>query len=155
MNEKMMFLESSIREDLDAIAQLYTQLPDPPLHPTLDEDTVIGVAYRLHNIYNAFENIFQSIAANFENSIEDNQRWHAELLKRMRLNVMPIRPQVINSEAFDALDELRRFRHIFRHAYAVQLDPYRLNIVLQKAKELEAIYLELLEAFIGHMKGVE
>jgi hypothetical protein len=38
------------------------------------------------------------------------------------------------------MDELRRFRHLFRHAYGIELDPLRLQLVLAKATVLRAIY---------------
>lgn len=40
----------------------------------------------------------------------------------------------------DALDELRRFRHVFRYAYGVDLDVQRLRLVLNKALGLQVIY---------------
>jgi len=73
--------------------------------------------------YNTFENIFRNVAAVFENSVDDVERWRVRLLERMRLDVLPLRPAVIDDAAYDALDELRRFRHLFRHAYSVKLAP--------------------------------
>ena len=102
----------------------------------------------------AFENIFQNIAATFENSIDDMGRWHTQLLERMRLDVMPLRPAVINDEAYTALDELRRFRHMFRHAYSLQLDSMRLGIVLNKAIVLKRLYRAQLEAFSTFLESL-
>ncbi len=70
----------------------------------------------------------------------------------MRLDVMPLRPAVIDDEAFEAPDELRRFRHLFRHAYGVRLDPLRLRLVLQKAIRLQALYPPQLKAFIAFVE---
>ena len=78
------------------------------------------LAFRLHSLYNAFDNVFQNIAAAYENTPDDATRWHAQLLQRMRLDLMPVRPAVIDKAAYDALDELRRFRHLFRYAYDVE-----------------------------------
>ena len=88
-----------------------------PIDANSNQDTLIIVAYHLHNLYNTFENIFTNIATVFENSVDEMGRWHAQLLERMHLNLMPLRPAVIDDAAYDALDELRRFRHMFRHAY--------------------------------------
>lgn len=103
---------------------------------------------------NAFENIFQNIAAAFENSIDDVGRWHTQLLERMRLDVMPLRPAVIDHEAYTALDELRRFRHMFRHAYSLQLDPMRLGIVLYKALLLKSLYRTLFDDFLHFLENL-
>ena len=115
---------------------------------------LIVIAYHLHNLYNAFENIFQNIAAVFGNSVSDVTRWHTRLLERMRLGVMPLRPAVIDDAAYDALDELRRFRHLFRHTYGIKLDPLRLQLVVHKAFTLEAIYVEQLQRFLGFLRDL-
>ncbi len=148
MNEKMLLLKRNIGEDLQVIGELYTKLPSPPLTVDMDEDELIVIAYRLHNIYTAFENIFSNIAVSFENSVNDSTHWHAQLLKRMRLDVMPLRPAVIDKQMYEALDEMRRFRHLFRHAYAVVLDIDRLNFVLRKGWNLRAAYPDRINQFL-------
>ena len=111
-----------------------------------------------------FENIFQNIAAVFENSADDVTQWQAPPLsspmggkkggERMRLNVTPLRPAAIDDAAYDALDELRRFRHLFRHAYSVKFDPARLQLVMHKALALKAMYADQLERFIDFLHSL-
>jgi hypothetical protein len=152
MNEKVLLLISNVEEDLLAIAELYAALDrhDLPLGSVTpeDEDEMILIAYRLHNLYTAVENIFLNIARTYENQLDDMGRWHTQLLERMRLDLMPLRPHVIDRAAYHALDELRRFRHLFRHAYTVQLDPDRLRLVLQKARQLREIYQQQINQFL-------
>lgn len=100
MNGKFIILINSIRRDQQAIAAIYDELERHPLSAETDNDVLIVIAYHLHNLYNAFENVFQNIAAAFENSVEDEGRWHAQLLERMRLDAMPLRPAVIDDEAY-------------------------------------------------------
>ncbi|MCK4473475.1 MAG: hypothetical protein KAW49_16975 [Anaerolineae bacterium] len=154
MDDKILVLLNNIRRDLEAIATIYGELERHPLQENTDDDTLIIVAYHLHNLYNAFENTFQNIAAVFENSVDEVERWHARLLERMRLDVMPLRPAVIDDTAYDALDELRRFRHLFRHAYSVKLDPLRLQLVMHKALALRAIHTEQLKRFMDFLQGL-
>ena len=154
MDEKMLLLVNNVRRDLQTIHTLYQQLESHPLQEDTDDDTLIVIAYHLHNLYNAFENIFQNIAAVFENSVNDVERWHAQLLERMRLDVMPLRPAVIDDVAYDALDELRRFRHLFRQAYGVKLDPLRLQLVLRKALVLREVHTDQLERFMGFLQDL-
>ena len=148
MSEKHIFLRSAIHEDMDAIAAIYIKLEQNLTHSIEDEDTLIVRAYHLHSLYSAFENIFQNVAAKFENSIDDQGRWHSQLVERMKLDLMPIRPALLNQKSYDAIDELRRFRHMFRHAYSVQLDPYRLELVVRKAKALKEVYKEQMANFL-------
>lgn len=159
MNEKAIILNSSIRRDIDAIDQIYAALDR---HATtsrslvkVDEDGLIVISYHLHHLYTAFENIFQNIATLFENSVDDKGRWHSQLLERMNLDALPLRPQVIDAIAYDALNELRRFRHVFRHAYSIQLDPERLVLVLRKALILNQIYRQQLEKFMAFLQAME
>ena len=140
MNERYLLLEQTIRHDLAAIDRLYGDINSAGLAADASQEDLIVLGYRLHSLYNAFENLFQNIAGVFGNSLDDDSRWHAQLLGRMRLDLMPVRPAVIDQAAYDALDELRRFRHVFRYAYGVDLDVQRLRLVLDKALGLQVIY---------------
>ncbi len=153
MDEKAILLMRTIRRGMEDIAAIYGQLESHPLEADTDQDTLIVVAYHLHNLYNAFENIFSNIAAVFENSVDD-AKWHAQLLERMQLDVMPLRPAVIDRAAYEALEELRRFRHLFRHAYTVRLSPLRLQLVVREALALRALYAAQLEQFIGFLQSL-
>lgn len=94
----------------------------------------IVVAYYLHVIYGLFENILKRIGTFFGNQITDQARWHAQILRQMTLDVPEVRPAVIGGELYGSLDELRRFRHLFRNAYFMSFDPDRLAIVLKHAR---------------------
>jgi len=152
MHGKLILLHNSIRRDMETIAAIYTELARHPLTAETDNDVLIVIAYHLHNLYNAFENIFQSIAAAFENSIDDDGRWHMQLLEHMRLDAQPLRPAVIDDDAYIALDELRRFRHLFRHAYMVNLDARRLQLVWDQAFNLQKIYTEQITRFVDFVQ---
>lgn len=155
MNEKVIILSNSLRKDLQTIEEIYAELGDTLLDDPVDQKDVIVTAYRLHNLFSAFENMFVTIASVFENSIDDTGRWHSQLLERMALDAMPLRPKVISDDAFDALDELRRFRHLFRHAYSKRLHADRLNLVLRRALVLKNIYKPQLETFIQFLQTLE
>ena len=154
MNEKILILTNSIQRDLDVIAGIYDDLDRHPMTREIDQDTLIVIAYHLHNLYNAFENIFRNVAMVFENSVEDTTRWHAQLLERMRLDILPLRPAVISDEMYGALDELRRFRHVFRHAYILKLDPLRLQIVIREANDLKSLYPDQMQRFIKFLQSL-
>ena len=90
------------------------------------------LAYLLNNLYCSVEDIFQEIAKTFENKVEDTAKYHREILKRMNTDIPGIRPKLLSSESYHTLDELRGFRHIFRHAYDYELDQERVNSLKQK-----------------------
>jgi hypothetical protein len=87
------------------------------------------LGYLLHNLYCALEDLFLEIAKTFENQIEDPSRFHKALLKRMMITVPKIRPQVLSRQSHRVLDELRGFRHVFRHAYGYALDTDKVVIL--------------------------
>ena len=155
MNEKLLVLERSIRADLETIEGLYQALGDPILDDGEPQETLIVVAYRLHNLYSAFENIFRNIAAAFEDNLNEQSGWHRQLLQRMRLDLSPIRPAVIDEEAYEKLDELLRFRHLFRSAYGVNLDAPRLHLVVRKALELRSLYQPQIERFLDFLRSLQ
>lgn len=154
MNTQIQILKADIKADLEAIAEIYAALHRYDAGPLKDEQVII-TAYYLHNLYSAFESIFQRIATVFENQIPDQAGWHAELLRRMRLDIESVRPKVISDRAYDALDELRRFRHLFRSAYRVRLDAERLNLVRKKAEVLEQIYQDEIENFLAFLDSLD
>jgi len=153
MSERFLLLERRIEEDLATIERLYAALGQPELRGDEPQETLIVVAYRLHQLYNAFENIFRNVAATFENAL-DRDEWHAQLLQRMRLDLSPVRPAVIDDRAFAALDELRRFRHVFRSIYGATLDSAKLRLVAAKALELRPLYAAEIRRFLAFVRGL-
>ena len=153
MHTRILTLKADIAADLQAIAELYTALGHYETLPTDDEHLIV-VAYYLHNLYCAFESIFQRIAEAFENQLADRAGWHAALLRRMTLDIESIRPRLLSEEAADSLDELRRFRHLFRSAYRLRLDAERLALVYRKAHQLEQVYRADIEQFTTFLDGL-
>jgi hypothetical protein len=153
MNEKALILERSIQNDLQAISDIFARLDKAILSD--DEESLIVIAYRLHSLYMAFENIFQQIAITFENSLDDKSGWHSQLLQRMKLDLTPIRPAVIDDTTYPALDELRRFRHLFRTNYNVEFDRDRLQLVLNKAHQLRHLYRAQIGQFLNFLKTLQ
>lgn len=151
MEEKLRLLQADINDRLNSIDDAYRQLDGlESLATGSKQDIIIG--YYLHVLYGLFENIFEQIAENFGNQIADKAQWHAQLLRRMTLDVKQIRPAVISDETYIHLNELRAFRHLFRNAYLLEFDPERLNIVLRHAKELRAHYRTDLERFLEFLE---
>ena len=153
MHTRILTLKADIAADLQAIAEIYTALGHYATLPT-DEEHLIVVAYYLHNLYCAFESIFQRIAEAFENQLTDQAGWHAELLRRMTLDIEGIRPRLLSEEAADSLDELRRFRHLFRSAYRLHLDAERLALVYRKTQQLQQVYQADIERFTTFLDGL-
>jgi hypothetical protein len=150
MREKALALKADINADVQAIEQIYHQLARHG-DSIAETEHAIVVGYYLHNLYNAFESIFQRVAETFENDIADRSQWHALLLKRMTLDIGGVRPRLLDDEAYQCLDELRRFRHLFRSLYTAGLDADRLKLALNKARRLETFFRADMERFLAYL----
>jgi len=90
MNETMRVLKADIAAARQTIEQTYLGLARYE-GITWNEEQTIVIAYHLHNLYSAFEDVFQRVAETFENQVSDKTRWHAQLLRRMTLDIEGIR----------------------------------------------------------------
>ncbi|MFH1727691.1 MAG: hypothetical protein ABIA04_04665 [Pseudomonadota bacterium] len=97
-----------------------------------DHSHLVTAAYHLSGIYSCLEDIFFKIAKVFENRVENPSSWHRELIERMRINVRNIRPSVISEKTFPILDEMRRFRHVFRSSYMFSLKKPQIELLAQQ-----------------------
>ena len=112
-----------------------------------------SVAYQIHNLYNATEDLLKLVATHFENNIADATRWHTELLFRMAQNIAGIRPALLSETCYVLLNSLRGFRHFFRHAYNTTLEYPQLQINLKKARQLYPCLEQDINNFLRQLEG--
>ena len=147
-------LEAEIKDQLEKIDQVYDELEDRAAQMQSGGLGYIeSTAYQLHNLYNAIEDLFKIIAGAFENNVTDLSRWHTELLRRMKLTIEGIRPALISKESAAYLDELRAFRHVFRHAYNIRLDPRKIEENVKKARLVRPLLPRDIQTFL-HALGI-
>lgn len=90
-------------------------------------------AHYLTRLFNIIEQMSLRVAKAFENHIDDEKGWHADLIRRMNLSISGVRPALFPHEIAQELHELRMFRHVFNHAYDLRLDPDKLRLLLKYA----------------------
>ncbi|MEW6618217.1 MAG: hypothetical protein AB1422_02510 [bacterium] len=145
-------LESQKKEVLKIYSSLDSKVNE--LRKNINnEDLTNSLAYKLHNLYSAYEDMFKLIAEFFENQIEGATRYHIDLLRRMKIRINGIRPNLLSDESFNLLDELRGFRHLFRHAYGYELEAERIIRVTEKAMTLKKIFEMDFELFVNSIIG--
>jgi hypothetical protein len=111
------------------------QTRTPPNHKNpMPDEVVESIGYWLHNLYCAYEDLFKIICSFWENNISSNSGYHTSLLRRMVFAIEGIRPALLSKDSLRVLDELRGFRHMFRHAYSHGLDEERIIILLNRIK---------------------
>jgi len=145
-------LRADIEDELRKIARLEQEFDQAEPKLEFPPGDVGGydraaIGYFLHNFYNGCENIFRSIARFFENDLGP-QTWHADLLKRMKLDIENYRPAVIDEELYALLEDFRGFRHVFRHSYSFELDWERERLVARKFRRAAAMLRDQVEEFL-------
>lgn len=148
---KLAILQAETKKQMLEIDKIYLRINKRTKNLNR-EVNVESVAYQLHNLYCAFEDLFKIVAETFENKIEEGLTYHKELLRRMSIAIEGIRPNIISEESLNLLSELRAFRHFFRHAYSYQLDVKKVKLVLGKALRLKEIFKKDLEKFMLCLK---
>jgi hypothetical protein len=152
MDEKeVALLESDLLESYETIERIYEYILGEQATFKDRVQDLNSMAYHLHNLYGAHEQLFEIIAGFFENQVTGN-RYHADLLRRMKTEIKGVRPALISSITYESLDELRGFRHFFRHAYRAKLDADRIEKLVQIAIQLRDPFRQDMESFLEKLK---
>lgn len=109
--------------------------------------TAVYLAEILEDTYTCLETLFLRISQFFENSLS-SERWHQDLLEKMRLDITGIRKAVISDSTFLLLYELLRFRHFKRYYFSMDYD-------WDKLEFLTRTYVRLIPAIHGDLADFE
>ena len=115
-----------------------------------DEFDYIGLAYTIVNLYNLMENYFLRVAKCFENNI-DRLNCHKDLVRRMALDIDGVRPALLAMVDVALIDELRAFRHVFRHIYQSELDVDKLKLVDSRTPKAVDAFRSAHERFVDKL----
>jgi len=111
-----------------------------------------NLALKLHNFYTGCERIFRIIASELNHALPSSYDWHKRLLQRMTLEVPGKRPPVISEDLQRALGDFLAFRHVVRNIYGYELDPERLDRLLDKYPETWRQFQNEIRQFIGWLR---
>lgn len=150
--EKLNLLQAAIKVQVETIEKIFQKIE--ARRRKKGEAQLESLAYQLHNLYCAFEDLFKIVANFFENRIEERAIYHREILWRMKIPIEGIRPALLSEATYRLLDSLRAFRHFFRHAYSYELDPKKVHLVLEEALRLREIYQREIQNFLAQL-GME
>lgn len=149
-------LDREMREDCRVIREAFRDACERIGHPG-----AIGAeacAHHLCRFYNAFEQMGLRVAKAFENHIDDEGGWHTTLLTRLTLEIEGIRPALVPRGLKGPLRELKGFRHVFVHAYDLELDPEKLTLLLKYARQVDEAVENAVARFVAsvrQMHGIE
>lgn len=101
---------------------------------TPDEIELSALAATLHSFYTGVENIFKRVSVELDGQPVVGDRWHRDLLLRMKAPARN-RPALLSSELHDVLLDYLRFRHVFRSAYSFDLDWRKMSPLVLRFEE--------------------
>lgn len=110
-----------------------------------------AAAFNVVRLYNIVEQMALRVAKGFENNIDDDGGWHAELMRRVSIEITGVRPPLWPGTLVAPLRQLRGFRHVVTHAYDLSIDPARLALVMSDAEVVVAALRPACEAFFGEI----
>jgi uncharacterized protein YutE (UPF0331/DUF86 family) len=116
-----------IEAEYEAIEKAISTMPDASRLGDLSELELAGAAALLHNMYNGVENVMKQLLLAHNHEMPSGESWHRDLLLKV-VSVGSVRESTA--------EELKRylaFRHFFSHAYALNLNPDRLEPLVAEA----------------------
>lgn len=113
----------------------------------------VMIAGLIENYYTCAETIFVRISQYFENHLPAD-RWHRELLDRMRLEIQAMRPCVLSDAVFEDLLELMCFRHFKRYYFGTAYDWERIDALLIRVERLVVKLPAELQTFLCFIKAL-
>ena len=144
---------AQVRAQLLEIATIYDRIDERERVP--GPAGLESLALQLHNLYSATEGLFEIVADACENHVDADAGYHTSLLRRMSVAVPGVRPATVSAEALPLLDNLRRFRHVVRHAYSAEIDDRQLRIVLEDARSLRPLLWRDVEELLAELDPSE
>jgi hypothetical protein len=156
MNDRFDEIPARIAQTLQLMQEMLKRLDtfESSIIPVLGKtsDSVLIPVQILENAYTAVETLFLRISQAFENHL-DSQRWHADLLEKMTLEVPKIRPQVINPATYQKLSELMRFRHFKRYYFELDFDWRKTDFLVTIFRELVPLLKTDLDRFAAALSS--
>ena len=143
-----------MRTDMKALDRLFgavDQAKVASLNRGSDDMTVWAFAAWLHHVYTGVERIFTGVAQALDGCSSRADDRDRRLLASMSESLEGVRPAVLTESTFVWLDELRRFRHLFRHAHGAEFDRQRVKDLAIRTLEMRSTLdeeLHRLEMFI-------
>jgi len=114
-------------------------------------NAAVLVAGLLENYYTCLETAWHKISQRFENHLEP-ERWHADLLDKMRIKIDGVRARAVSEECYPALLELLKFRHFRRYYFELEYDWDRIDFLLKKLDQVHGPAIADLRRFIDFLK---
>jgi hypothetical protein len=146
----LQILEDGWREDARILAVAAATMRDRLAEASAGRHAAAG--FEINRIYNIMEKSFERLCETFENHLDKSGRYHEQLIERVGLELRGIRPAFVPRGAIRAIRELKGFRHVFRHAYDLELDPSRVAEAADNASRCVAAFPGWCDDFLRQVR---
>lgn len=143
---RIALLAAQLRADWDAVGTNRDKALS--VSPSTGAPEAALVAMSLHHAYQAFESLLIRLARALDLPAPTGERSHQEILDAACLEIPGVRQPVVPAPARRAWQELLRFRHFLRHAYAAELDPDELRRNAARLDEAVGLTAPSVEAIV-------
>jgi hypothetical protein len=119
-----------VESEHEAIRRTLGVMPSADRLTELSVLELAGVASLLHNFYNGVENILKQVLLAKGVSVPEGSAWHRDLLTAVQ------EQRILSAATAERLKPFMAFRHFFSHAYALDLDPRRMEPLVADATDV-------------------
>ena len=123
-------INKKILIEFNNIERIICNLPGVDRLQYLNSLELAGVATYLHNFYNGVENILKIIFKEKKIPFPSGESWHKELIETAE------KLKIISKETRIKIGAYLAFRHFFSHAYALDLDPDKLEPLIMNIQNV-------------------
>ena len=132
-------LKEPVESEREAIRKVLDAMPPEHGLAKLSALELAGVATLLHNFYSGVENILKQVLLAQGLPLPEGPAWHRDLLTTSAEH------GIISETTAQHLQQFLAFRHFFSHAYALELDPQRLEPLVNDAENVFQAFVRDLE----------
>jgi hypothetical protein len=106
----------------------------------------------LHDVYRGAEGICRRIAKEFDQQLPVGESWHRLLLDQMTHPIPKARPPILQADTANTLDEYRKFRHVVRNIYGLELNWPQMKPLLDNANATIDTFAADIQKFIAFLR---
>lgn len=142
-----------IKKEVESIKRKINRLKTEKDPENIDSH-IKAVAGSLHSIYTGYESIIERIVRAMDGETPLGKDYHLKLLRRAITEIPNCRPPIISRETFVVLDELRTYRHKFRHIYIYMISPARIIELAEQGIKSFEFFNRDIDKFKEHLRKV-
>lgn len=104
------------------------------------------VATVVRNVYQGMEEVMKVICDNVDGHVPEGEAFHQNILDQLAAPRNGRRKAFLSQDLYDELHELKGFRHVFNHGYAINLKEVRVVENLRRVDQVLPLFVDAIHA---------